>query len=280
MHVLFVILLFLYSFTAPRPALAHGSGFPPFFKIDGKIANTYFLQNVGVFSSSITIPQDSAEKNYLPDESIEFEIDKVPLESVFAPEVMDKLTFAWDFGDGSKATGIKNEHTYHKPGSYILTINVDYGDPNAAPLLIESVLIQVLPAKNYLLPKPIITVNGKQGTKKDYNILDFDLKNSLSFDGSQSKASSKIVSYQWDFGDDNTGSGSSVTHKYQLPQAFATIVLRVTDEKGLFADQVVNIRNSGSNEPPQNNFPLKKITLGSIIMLVIIVMVIAIRKKK
>lgn len=277
----FFLLIFwaLVGLLSPQATYAHGSGFPPFFKVDGKIANSYFLQNVGVFSSSLKIPQDSAEKYYLPNDPIELEIDTVPLESVFAPEVMDKLKFVWDFGDGSRGTGVKNTHIYNKPGSYILSINADYGDPNAAPLLIESLLIQVLPDKNYSAPKPVIKINGKKGTKKDYNILEFDLKDRLDFDASESKANSKIVSYQWDFGDENTGRGIKQSHKYQLPQAFATVILRVTDEKGLFADQFVNVRNSGNNVPPKDTSKMK-IIAGTVVIFLIGLVVVIFKKKK
>lgn len=248
--IFIVFLIAALSIITQRPIFAHGSGFPPFFKIDGELANPYFLQNVGVYSSILNIPQDDAGKNYLPDESIDFEIDKTKLETVFTPDVMDKLKFAWNFGDGTKGDGEKNSHSYKKPGSYILEITADYGDPNTQPLLIESALIQIVPDKNYKLPHAVIVINGKQGEKKNYNILDFDLNDSLTFDGRSSKSdSSKITSYSWDFGDDIKGEGSSVSHRYQLPQAFATAILRVKDNKGFFSDSYVNIRNSGKNEP-------------------------------
>ena len=271
MRVIFFILFFLSVIILPRAAFAHGSGYPPFFKIDGELANTYFLQNAGVFYSPLTIPQDIAAKNYLPNDSIDFEIDSVPLNTVFAPEIMDKLKFAWDFGDGTKASGVKNTHTYSKIGSHILTITADYGDPNAQPLLIESALIQVVPNSSYQLPSSVIKVNEKQGKKANYNMLDFDLAQPLMFDASSSKASSKIVSYSWDFGDEKTGNKKITEHKYQLPQAFATVILRVKDEKGLFTDSIINVRNTGKNEPisKANVFQTKKPLLIGIVSAVL-----------
>jgi len=254
MQFVIAVLLFL-SLLFPKPTLAHGSGFLPFFKIDGEIANSYFLQNVGVFSSSLNIPQDVANKRYFVGEAVDFEIDLPQLETVFTPEVMDKLEFAWDFGDGQKGQGTKNTHIYNNPGSHILTITADYGDPDTQPLLIESALITVVPDRNYQLPQPVLMVNGKQGAKKDYNILEFDLAKPLTFSAQNSKStSSKITSYSWDFGDDASAKGSIIEHQYKLPQAFATVVLRVSDNKGFFADTYINVRNSGKNEPngPKN----------------------------
>jgi PKD repeat protein len=55
---------------------------------------------------------------------------------------------------------------------------------------------------------------------------------SISFDGSGSTdADGSIVSYAWDFGDGNTGSGASPTHAYQASGTF-TVELTVTDDGG------------------------------------------------
>lgn len=234
----------------PKEVFAHGSGLPPFFKIEEKVAGTYPLQNVGVFSSSLNIPQDIAHKNFLIGEKINFEIDEEALSIVYPPEILKKIKYKWDFGDGAKASGLKNKHVYKKTDSYILSINADYEDPNTPDQVIESVLINVIPNKDYILPNPVIKVNNERSNKKDYNILDLDFNNSLSFDASGSKAgSSKIVKYVWDFGDEKSAEGINVSHEYELPQAFATVVLRTYDENGLFSDTFVNLRNSGSNEP-------------------------------
>jgi len=264
------ILLFIFIFLLfPSPIFSHGSGYPPFFKIDGKLIDPYFLQNVGVFSSTLNIPQDVANKIYIPNEPINFEIDMKPLESVFATEVMDKLQFIWDFGDGTRGEGIKNSHAYKKAGSYIVSISVDYGDPAIEPPVIETALVQVVPHRGYQLSKPVVKINDKKGTKENYSILDFDLKNALNFDASESKSSSsQIVSYEWDFGDDKSAKGKSVKHQYELPQAFATVVLRIIDKNGLFTDSYVNVRNTGKNEP-SSELDLGKIAIvavGAIIL--------------
>jgi hypothetical protein len=34
------------------------------------------------------------------------------------------LTFAWDFGDGARASGVSVNHTYAQPGTYTLTLTV------------------------------------------------------------------------------------------------------------------------------------------------------------
>ncbi|HSW76212.1 MAG TPA: PKD domain-containing protein [Candidatus Saccharimonadales bacterium] len=274
----FLVLSLLY----PAYSYAHGSGFPPFFKIDDKIADPYFLQSVGVFSSDLTIPQDTAGKNFLQGEQLNFEIDESRIGTVYTPDVMDKIKYKWDFGDSDHADGVKNSHVYKKNGSYILTITADYHDPNTPDQLIESLLINIVPDKNYQLPKSAIKVNGKSSNEKNYNILDFDLVNSLSFDGSGSYSkSSQLVKYSWDFGDDKTGNGISSNHEYELPQAFATVVLRVYDQNGFFADSYVNIRNSGKNDPnaqsENSKINPRIIVIGIVAVLILIALVLMIK---
>ncbi len=267
LRIAFVFLLF---FFIPHSVSAHSAGYPPFFKIEGEIAETYPLSELGVFSTTLEVPQDTAPKNYVVGEKIPFEIDTEILNNVFPSEVAEKIKYKWDFGDGTKSEGTKKEYAYKKPGSYILTITADYHDPATPPQLIESVLIHILPNRDYKLPQAIIKANDKKGTKEDYNIIDFDLNNRLHFDASESVASSsKIVKFTWDFGDDNSEEGKTATHQYQLPQAFATVILRVEDENGFFADAYVNIRNSGSNEPNNPLFGGLEMIAGPILVAVI-----------
>ena len=52
------------------------------------------------------------------------------------------------------------------------------------------------------------------------------------FDGSASTdPDGTIVRWQWNFGDDNTGSGKTVTHQYAFAGTY-TVVLTVTDNRG------------------------------------------------
>lgn len=278
---IFAVIL-LVALIIPKKMLGHGSGLPQFFKVEGKIADTYPLQNAGVLSSTLTIPQDKVSRNFLSNETVSFEIDKNILGSVYPPETLDEIKFLWDFGDGSHAEGIKNNHKFNKIGSYILSINADFQDQNTPNQLIESVLVNVLPDKNYKLPVAQININGLKGIKENYNILDFDLAQTLSIDGSDSYSkSSKIIKYTWDFGDEKSEVGQQVTHKYELPQAFATVVLRVEDENGFFSDAYVNVRNNGKNEPDKFSDNLKdsKFLYFLFIIFVLILVIWKVRKR-
>ena len=271
---LLVLLLF-----APSVMHAHGPGSVSFLKINGQETKPYFLEDVGVLSSAIPIPKDTLEQNFLVNEEIVFTIDTHKVEEQFPEEDVSNIQLEWDFGDGTKKKGVEQKHVYKKPGSYFLTVTSNKEE------LSENVLLHVLPRKDYALPQAVITVNGTKGTSENYNILDFDLNKTLTFDASESHSgSSKIVAYTWDFGDEESAEGKTVKHQYELPQAFATTVLRVEDENGLVSDAFVNIRNSGSNEP--NNPRMAQLTMiAGPLLLAIIAAIVGIilrskRKKK
>ncbi len=224
-------LLFL---SFPLPAQAHSTG-PPFFKIGGQLAPPYSVQVTSL--TDFKLPQDISPVNYRVGETIEFEIDTLQL--IFAPEVLAKTTFLWDFGDGQTATGIKNSHRYTQPGSKLLTIKADL--PEAEPQLIESALINILPGPDWQLPEPVLQVNGQRSNNPDTEPIKVDFNQDVQFDATASQApSSPIVSYFWDFGDGSSSTEARVNHHYQ-PYSAGTItaVLRITDNQGFYVDRHV-----------------------------------------
>jgi PKD repeat protein len=54
----------------------------------------------------------------------------------------------------------------------------------------------------------------------------------VQFDGTNSTDDGAIVSYEWNFGDNSTGTGAKPTHAYASPGTF-TVTLNVTDNDGL-----------------------------------------------
>ncbi len=238
--------ILIFSLTASSVS-AHLAGQPPFFKINGKYSNLYPVPTTSI--ANFPLPQDLAVENYLVNGEISFEIDTTPL--AVPLEIVQKTTFTWDFGDGARGLGLKNSHTYTKPGSYILTIYAKY-DQVSGNQLFQSVLLNVLPDASYQLPKAKILINGKTSSDPLVNTLKFEYGQKLSFDAGQSTApSSKIVSYFWDFGDSQTSNDAKTTHTYSkdLPQQQVFPVLRTRDENGFIADNFVEVDNRQSPAP-------------------------------
>jgi len=71
----------------------------------------------------------------------------------------DTLTFIWNFGDGTQATGVTTEHTYLQANTYAVTLTVDDGKTSVQDSLVITVTQQNKPLTNTiiineLLPNP------------------------------------------------------------------------------------------------------------------------------
>ena len=252
-----VLLLFIITFL-PIPVSAHSVGYPPFFKINGQLPDTNLLTLVFVNPNVFPIPQDTFAENFSTNQDISFEIDGAVLKQVIPEQGFRNARFYWDFGDGTKAEGLKNTHKYSDPGSYIPTVYVDFQQPNIPPQLIESVQLNILPYKNYRAPTAIIYANGKKVTDPKFDYLDIDLDNKLNLDAGDSQATSvEIVEYLWNFNDGTFSNKKVASHQYKLPLDYVTVSLREKDSNGLMTYSFIGIRNSGKNTPnnitPQND---------------------------
>ncbi len=262
---LFVLFFSLIILLFPSPVLAHLAGQPPFFKMNGTYTLLY-----PVFTSSLpdfNLPQDLAPENYIVGQNISFEIDTTQLP---IPEpIIQQSKFEWDFGDGTKATGLKNTHSYNKMGSYNMTIYVLSPD-TTIPQLLQSTLINVLPDRNYKLPRAVLKTNGQISKDPLTDILKVRFKEDVVYDATLSTSNAPLTGYQWDFGDGSEGNGPTSTHKYdaQLNQYFP--VLRIKNADGFISDTFVEIEND-DNAPqapaaPQTSSKFPWVTLGFVLL--------------
>lgn len=287
-----IILFFLLLFFIPQSVvLANGAGLPAFFKINGKYALSNPLQTYGITASSFLIPQDLAPETYLVNQPIYFEINENQLQTVISPELLKTTKFSWDFGDGTKAEGLTNEHVYNKMGSYILVlfITVYTKDSPTPTQFIDSFSLNILPDKNFRnLPNAVIKIDGKLTNKNPlYDVEHIDLNTVHTFDASASSVEGgKIVSYYWNFGDGETSTRPVVTHEFK-DKYFQTVVLRVVDEHGFISDSFVGVKNdtSASKKASAENSQASNIlfifVLGlCVIALSIVVLLFLIKRKK
>ncbi|MCJ7581349.1 MAG: PKD domain-containing protein [Candidatus Aminicenantes bacterium] len=121
----------------------------------------------------------------------------------------------WDFGDGSSAKGAVVSHTYTQTGKYTVLLSVIDND------------LRVGMAKTTIVASdgdPIALFELSANTGMAPFSVTCDASGSVDVDGS-------LVSYDWDFGDWTTGSGSVVTHSYETGGTF-NVSLTVTDNEG------------------------------------------------
>lgn len=282
--LLLCVLLFL---VFPSIAYANGAGLPPFFKINGKDSISNPLQTFGITAQSFLIPQDFAAENYIVNKPIDFTIDESQLEPVIPQELLGKAHFSWDFGDGKKAEGLTNTHTYSKMGSYILALTINIYETNGQPptQFIDSFLINVIPDNGYTLPQAVITVNNQQVKDPLNKPLPINLKDSVDFDASSSKSQAKIVSYLWNFGDGETSTEKIVTHTYSS-KYFSTVVLRVKDSNGFISDAFVGLSNDAKAQKKivkpslLNSNSLLSLLGGLVLLILLVAIAIKMRRNK
>jgi len=123
-------------------------------------------------------------------------------------------SYAWDFGDGTTATGVMPDpHTYTESGSYIvkLTVTDYFGN--------EGIAFVTITVGEATAPIAVINVTPSTTGVAPFTVY---------FNASQSSSCCSIVSYSWNFGDGETGTGLTTYHEYTVAGTYV-VVLTVTD---------------------------------------------------
>ncbi len=138
-------------------------------------------------------------------------------------------SYAWDYGDGTTATGKIGSHTYGSDG--LMTVTLVVTDNQGASSTAASQQVSVANAS----PTASFTetVNG--------------LKVSVNA-GASADADGTVASYAWDYGDGATGTGKTASHTYASAGA-RTITLVVTDDAGAESDPFVQSVTVTNNKP-------------------------------
>ncbi|MBI3485550.1 PKD domain-containing protein [Candidatus Daviesbacteria bacterium] len=240
MKLFLILLTLLVVLFTPKAISAHLAGQPPYFKINGVYSNLYPVPTTSL--NNFNLPQDLAAENYLVNQNLTFEFD---INALPAPkEIILKTKFFWDFGDRTKAEGLKNVHSYSKEGSFILAI-LAQAPGDSSPQLLQSVMLNILPDKNYKLPKSKIKINGQTVKDPLIDVIKVKFDSQLSLDGSDSTGgSAQIASYFWDLGDQKTSSEKTLTRTYSKDLSQLFPVLRIQNSDGFIADSFVEIENT------------------------------------
>ena len=154
------------------------------------------------------------------------------------------VSYDWDFGDGTQATGVTATHTYTVAGTYTAQLIVT-DDSTASDTFTVAINVNagnVAPVANF-------TATPTAGAPP--LLVSFDASASTDSDG-------QIVSYAWDFGDGTTGTGVTAAHTYNAVGTF-TAQLIVTDDSAASDTFTVAI-NVNANQPPTAVFTATPIT--------------------
>jgi PKD repeat protein len=141
------------------------------------------------------------------------------------------VSYEWDFGDGDIGTGVTLNHTYSNVGTYtaVLTVTDSNGKKGYAnvPITVKKAPIAVI---------RVIPGDTGMASFKVY------------FDAYESTSESGIVSYEWDFGDGNTGIGITTNNTYDAAGSYI-VYLTITDSNGYEAYDSVTITVNETGPP-------------------------------
>lgn len=129
------------------------------------------------------------------------------------------VSYSWEFGDGSQATGETASHTFTTAGTYYSQLTV-VDSQGLSDTFSTPIVVTVSVSAN---EKPIaVLTTGAPSV---------DAPLTFSFDGSQSSdPDGSITQYSWNFGDGTTGSGPLVLHTYSSAGVY-TVSLQVKDDR-------------------------------------------------
>lgn len=142
------------------------------------------------------------------------------------------VQWLWNFGDGSTGSGERVTHTFKSAGTRSVTLTVidSIGASNSTTKTV-TVGQGTLPTATILTSPSAPTVNQP-----------------VNFNGSSSRPGPgrTIRSYEWDFGDGDTGSGPTVQHAYSAAGTYS-VLLTVTDDAGRVATATTTVTVSTGN---------------------------------
>ncbi len=127
-----------------------------------------------------------------------------------------KAQYQWDLGDGQHGEGPETSHVFTVPGVYqvILTVDDGTGLANSRNESIETVIVNT---------PPVADAGPDQTVCADETV-------TFSASGS-SDPDRNSLSYRWNFGDDSSADGETVTHNYKNAGHYQVRLL-VTDDSG------------------------------------------------
>ncbi len=138
-------------------------------------------------------------------------------------------SYAWDYGDGTTATGKTNSHTYASDGVKTVTLIVtDNGGATSAAASEQVTVVNAKPTASF--------TETSNGLKVSVNAGD-----SADVDGT-------VASYAWDYGDGTTSTGKTDSHTY-ASAGTKTITLIVTDDAGAQSEPSVQTVAVTNNKP-------------------------------
>lgn len=153
------------------------------------------------------------------------------------------ISYSWNFGDGSTASGQTVSYTYSTAGSYNAVLTVTDNEGATGQTSVTITVTNLDACDGNLAPTANVTASPTSG----------DASLTVSFDGSASTdPESDQLNFSWNFGEGSSGSGALIQHTYNTAGNY-NATLTVTDGCGNTDQASIAITvNPGGGEPCDN----------------------------
>lgn len=126
-----------------------------------------------------------------------------------------RCAYAWDFGDGTSATGMVVVHEFERPGTFVVRLTVtDFRGQSVITSQSVAVEATAAPEADFIF-SPAAPRAGQD----------------IFFNAQASKAAPghTLVAYDWDFGSGRFGEGVTIAKRYETPGTY-NVTLKVHDD--------------------------------------------------
>ena len=132
-----------------------------------------------------------------------------PYNAQFKNTSLGGLDFLWNFGDGTTSTDVNPAHVYGNPGTYVVTLTAtDTTTCNRTDTYTYTISVISKPTAGFsFTPNP-----GEENRPTNFN-----------------NFSAGAVSYEWDFGDNQTSTLTNPIHQYNATGTFNACVVAIND---------------------------------------------------
>jgi gliding motility-associated-like protein len=149
-------------------------------------------------------------------------------------------SWSWNFGDGNTSTQQNPTHTYTSNGNYNVTLLITNAD-GCTDTITQTVTVYPKPVADYTFTNQC-----------DGNPITFNSTSTINAPGT-------INSYNWNFGDNTSGSGSSVSHTYNSPGNYnVTLIVNSNNSCADTITQQITVYNN-----PTASFTHLDVCLGN-----------------
>lgn len=151
--------------------------------------------------------------------------------------------YFWNFGDGSRAEGVKVKYRYPRAGKFRVRLTVEDDNESLCSRGEDSLWIRI---NTPPVPRLNIRETGAVGES-----IAMDARGSVDSDG-------EIIRYEWDFGDGQQGEGKEIQHEWKEPGEY-TVRLKITDDADLPNSSTEEESRIRINAPPVAQAESKKV---------------------